>query len=174
MRPERRWTVGRVVLVVLAVLIAIWVLAFFAQRLISPGAAHADPVAHKSGMCTNATTERNVTGKVFGLDTHKTLFWGRMTELFCAKIATGTYTTIGQPQIYTGIGTLGKIDGWGYDDVVGGGGPKFVSADHHTVRTKRILRFGRCLPAPTGCIPNGSYDMKLKIQAQSGPGFIKY
>jgi hypothetical protein len=162
------------VLIVIVVLVAILLIAILAQRVVSPGTATADPVAHKSGFCTTGITERKVTGKVFGIETHKTLFWGKMTEQVCTKMETGAYTSIGPVNLYTGTGTLGDIDGWQYDGVAGGGGPKFVSTDHHTLRTKRILRFIRCVPIPTGCLPNGTYDVKLKLQFQSGNGFIKY
>lgn len=155
----------RFILIVLAVLVLLPLLGFLLQRAVTPGVAHAG--SYRACGTWSATLKQ--TGHVLGIDTGKTLFGAQMYEYACAnRRYIVTYQI--EPTVNGGVTGFGSVFGWSYAGVQGGSGPKLDKETHTGLTTKRVVKFERCLPLPTGCLPNGSasYRLKLTIFANGG------
>lgn len=183
--------VWKTVLIVLGVIVAIYAVAFLAQRVVSPAVARANesngyyrgpthgriavkrtkaPIAHKSAAwCYTFNAVHQVDSTPFGIDIGM-LFKGWMWQTACGSSHSryGSYIYYWNATGYAAaMGSLGEAFGWEYDgqNLAAAVGPKIIgkSTCFGCLVVKRQLVFTDWLSIPTGRINNGTYRMGLWI-----------
>ena len=197
MRATRRlrgWLDWRVVVTVLAVLAALYLLAFVAQRVLSPGVARAATITAKSngpikGMHKGHTVVGHAVAPPKGV-AYKSAYdrcwtwstwrsegnffgWqikGNMWQTACAHVygpRTGKFYYWNATGYQGYVSSYGQALNWHYDGLYWYSGPNIIapSGCFGCLSTKRVLQWSTCLPIPTGCIPNGTRRIGLWIKA---------
>src|SRR5262245_21470241 len=134
------------IVIVLAVLAAIWLLVVLVARFaIQPAAVRA------SGGCYRATANKSVDGKLVGLVNLGKFYGGKMTIDYCTN-GTRIYTYSSGPAVTASVSTLGHATGWDYEDVDWAAGPKLKAKApcFGCLKVKRALKFTQLVPGSTG------------------------
>jgi hypothetical protein len=161
-------TTKKITLWVVAVLVALFLLAFLIQRLVEPAESEA-----QVKQCDQIGLGKKATGEIFGIDTGKTLFGARADMSFCWKAyptGFGVVLSWTPVQSWGSTTTWGSAFGWRYDGLAVSGGPKCIVRSANgcgIVRAKRVHQFSQCVPVPTGDLCHRTHRLKFRFLAYS-------